>query len=354
MDTSSKVDEKKPVVLLLGWAGAKERNLMKYAQIYNDAGWVSVWMSYILLDTVSSTSSRCATIPVFRILVSASICLPSFELSMRSQVISGVTVRGGWRVDCGWYAHTVRSLFIHSQWMVSVHLYHSGSGLKSNKCSIWGIESKQSSSTGTLTPFYHHPLSAPSIPRGSRDARAVVSSTPPLEGFGFISDSVRVSLLHQRFNIRNALVCIVSILHILPSDSNIRHTLSSPSAVPHHILLPTGPNATTEEAVVHLFDQWWYDAREVRKGTNGMKGTYSDTLIDSLTRWRKGDVRWVCKKDAGKQYSQTEVLRYEDSRHVGHMQAHAREYTEACRRIVDEVGLWEDVNEWILQVYKKE
>lgn len=50
--------------------------------------------------------------------------------------------------------------------------------------------------------------SAPTIPRGSQEAKAVVMSTPKLEGplQSRISDETRIAFLHHFFNFRNGIV----------------------------------------------------------------------------------------------------------------------------------------------------
>ncbi|KJH53380.1 hypothetical protein DICVIV_00504 [Dictyocaulus viviparus] len=171
------IDTVKPVVLLIGWAGAEHEHLEKYSTIYTDQGYRTV--SFI---------APCYhyTIPNAR---------NGFYLS---PVLKGVKAKPGNFENfknCSFVCHIfsmngVRSLISLWKWTEAERMGHLRRRIK-----------------GIIFD------SAPSRTSAGPDSYAVVSSTPPIEGFRWMKIETRRKLIMTAFNIRKALANSISTIY---------------------------------------------------------------------------------------------------------------------------------------------
>ncbi|PAV84077.1 hypothetical protein WR25_21175 [Diploscapter pachys] len=250
-------EEKKPVILLLGWAGADEKHLWKYASFYNEAGY------RVCLINPSCYHPR---IPNSRV---------GFYMSPLFQAVKAKPGDFTSYAKCPIIVHLfsmngVRCLVSFWQWTEAEQKAHLRNRIK-----------------GIIFD------SAPTIPRGSQEAKAVVMSTPKVEGplQSWISDETRTAFLHHFFNFRNG----------------IMHTFGN--------LFPKTRSLNT--LYYYLRDNMQLPSKQL----------YIYSTIDDMIR-EKYVIRFIENQQSLKK--DVTVLRYEDSPHVAHFRTDPKKYRAAC------------------------
>ncbi|CAI2317021.1 unnamed protein product [Caenorhabditis sp. 36 PRJEB53466] len=191
-------DEKKPVVLVVGWAGANPKHIDKYIKIYNDEGYRVV-----------------------------SLCPPCYHYSIpnsrvgfyMSPLFRAIDAKPG---DFRSFAQC--PIIIHSFSMNGVR------GL----ISFWKwteAEEKPQLRNRIKGIIFD---SAPSRPYGKQDATAMVISTPPIDALErWISEQTRISVLTFFLNLRATLqIPLLAMVPFLRSFMSIYYYLQE------HIVLP--------------------------------------------------------------------------------------------------------------------
>ncbi|CAI5439416.1 unnamed protein product [Caenorhabditis angaria] len=191
------VDENKPVILLVGWAGANPKHIEKYVKFYNDEGYRVV-----------------------------SLCPPCYHYSIpnsrvgfyMSPLFRAIDAKPG-------DFRTFKScpIIVHSFSMNGVR----------------GIISFFKWTEAEEKPELRDRIrgvifdSAPSRPYGRQDATAMVLSTPPIDMFEKVSENTRISLLTAFLNLRATLqIPLLAMVPFLRSFLSIYYYLQD------HIKLP--------------------------------------------------------------------------------------------------------------------
>ncbi|CAD6184552.1 unnamed protein product [Caenorhabditis auriculariae] len=168
------VDEKKPVVLILGWAGALQRHIDKYAEIYTSQGY-----------RVVSLTPPCYTyrIPNSRI---------GFYISPLFRAVDAKP--GDFRT------YDKCPIVVHSMSMNGIRAL----------ASFWKwteVEQRTDLRERIKGIIFD---SAPSRCTGKQEAVGMVVSTPPLEGFHGVSHETRIKVVSVWVNFRNAIAIPLS------------------------------------------------------------------------------------------------------------------------------------------------
>ncbi|VDM58065.1 unnamed protein product [Angiostrongylus costaricensis] len=171
------VDLRKPVVLLIGWAGAEHEHLAKYSAIYTDQGYRTVsFIAPCYHYTIPNARNGFYLSPIFRGISAKPGNFESFK-------------------DCALVCHVfsmngVRTLISLWKWTEAEQMLHLRQRLK-----------------GIIFD------SAPSRTSAGPDSYAVVSSTPPIEGLQWIKTETRRKFIMTAFNIRKALANSLSAIY---------------------------------------------------------------------------------------------------------------------------------------------
>ncbi|CCD66244.1 Transmembrane protein 53 [Caenorhabditis elegans] len=191
-------DEKKPVILMVGWAGANPKHIDKYIKVYNDEGYRVV-----------------------------SLCPPCYHYSIpnsrvgfyMSPLFRAIDAKPG---DFRSFAKC--PIIVHSFSMNGVR------GL----ISFWKwteAEEKPQLRERIKGIIFD---SAPSRPYGKQDATAMVISTPPIDAFErWISEQTRISVLTWFLNLRAYLqIPLLTMVPFLRSFVSIYYYLQTHIALP--------------------------------------------------------------------------------------------------------------------------
>lgn len=191
-------DEKKPVILMVGWAGANPKHIDKYIKIYNDEGYRVV-----------------------------ALCPPCYHYSIPNS-------RVGFYMSPLFRATDSKPGDFRSfaQCPIIVHSF-SMNGVR-GLISFWKwteAEEKPQLRERIKGIIFD---SAPSRPYGKQDATAMVISTPPIDALErWISEQTRISLLTWYLNLRATLqIPLLAMVPFLRSFMSIYYYLQT------HITLP--------------------------------------------------------------------------------------------------------------------
>uniref|UniRef100_A0A7I4XTY1 Transmembrane protein 53 n=1 Tax=Haemonchus contortus TaxID=6289 RepID=A0A7I4XTY1_HAECO len=256
------VDPFKPVVLLIGWAGAEHEHLAKYSDIYTEQGYRTVsFIAPCYHYTTPNARNGFYLSPVFRGIDAKP---GNFESFKHSPLICHVFSMNG-----------VRTLISLWKWTEAERMTHLRQRIK-----------------GLIFD------SAPARTTAGPDSHAVVVSTPPMEGFRWVSTDTRRKMIMVAFNIRKALANSVSAVW--------------PAIRPHLSM--------------------YYYLRECSDLPNSLLFLYSRE--DKLIRYKYVKRFLDHQKSLGRDV--VEVV-FTNSEHVQHLRTHPEQYRSSCIEFVKKI-----------------